>query len=98
MTPISQLPNLIHTDFWFNDGNIILVAQNAAFKVHKPPPSLSIQSSRSSAKHGKADAVGNGVREAERARDDLIDGCPFVVLQDSLSDVFYFLSALYDGL
>jgi hypothetical protein len=30
--------------------------------------------------------------------DDLIDGCPFVVLQDSPSDVFYFLSALYDGM
>ena len=29
---------------------------------------------------------------------DLIDGCSYVELPDCSSDVFYFLSALYDGL
>lgn len=100
--------NLIRTDFWFNDGNIVLIARSAAFKVHKgqlarhsevfsdlfllPQPS-SIPSRSSS---------GGGSREdwdLEKEKEkDLIDGCPFVILQDSPSDVFYFLSALYDGL
>lgn len=35
--------------------------------------------------HGKGDAV------EKNSKDDLIDGCPFVILQDSPSDVFYFL-------
>jgi hypothetical protein len=102
--PSSHPPTLIRTDFWFNDGNVILVSQNAAFKVHKgqlarhsevfadvfslpqPRPLLRLAGERAS-------AVGLDGKE-----EGVIDGCPFVVLQDSPKDVFYFLSALYDGM
>jgi len=37
-------------------------------------------------------------RDMEKDWNDLIDGWMFVVLQDFPSDVFHFLSALYNGL
>lgn len=114
-TVSSSFSNLIRTDFWFADGTIVLIAQNAAFKVHKGqlarhsevfsglfslPQPLSMDHGR-----GASPAISKGssredlnTEKGDSGDIDLIDGCPFVVLQDSPSDVFYFLSALYDGL
>ncbi|EFI28538.1 hypothetical protein CC1G_13560 [Coprinopsis cinerea okayama7 len=86
-SPLPGWENLIRSDFWFLDGNIVLLAGNAAFKVHR----------------------GQLERQSEVFRDlfsipqpasnqDLIDGCSWVELHDRPADVFYFLSALYDGL
>ncbi|KAH9830003.1 uncharacterized protein C8Q71DRAFT_717556 [Rhodofomes roseus] len=77
---------LIRSDFWFNDGNIILVVRGIAFKVHR----------------------GQLERHSEIFRDlfsmpqppdqVLLDGCQWLELYDSPSDVLHLLSALYDGL
>ncbi|KAG6843965.1 hypothetical protein H0H87_011336 [Tephrocybe sp. NHM501043] len=78
--------NLIRSDFWFLDGNIVIVAGQAAFKVHRG------QLERHS-------EVFNSLFSLPQPQDtDLLDGCVYVELHDSPSDVFYFLSALYDGL
>ena len=92
MDDVSNIPgellprHLVRSDFWFRDGNIVVIAGSAAFKVHR----------------------GQLERHSEIFRDlfsipqpleqDMIDGCSYVELPDCPSDVFYFLSALYDGL
>lgn len=88
--PPSGLPpafaSLIRSDFWFLDGNIIIIAGQAAFKVHRG------QLERHS-------EVFDGLFSVPQPHgQELFDGCVYVELQDSPSDVFYFLSALYDGL
>ena len=76
----------IQSDFWFEDGSVVLIAGNIKFKVHRgilarhslifqdllslPPPS----------------------------NEQTIDGCPIVELHDSSDDVWYLLRAVYDGL
>ena len=98
--PNSQFSNLIRTDFWFNDGNIILIAQNAAFKVHKGQLARhsEVFNDLFSLPQPSNPPPSPSLQTSSGTADDLIDGCPFVILQDSPSDVFYFLSALYDGL
>ncbi|GLB36893.1 putative broad-Complex, Tramtrack and Bric a brac [Lyophyllum shimeji] len=82
----SAFSNLIRSDFWFLDGNIIIIAGQAAFKVHRG------QLERHS-------DVFNGLFSIPQPQDvDLFEGCLYVELHDNPSDVFYFLSALYDGL
>ncbi|KAK0200421.1 hypothetical protein DFS33DRAFT_1266808 [Desarmillaria ectypa] len=74
--------------FWFEDGNIVLVAANIAFKVHRG------QLSRHS-------EVFEGLFELPQppgGDDDIYGSTPFVELHDSAQDVAYFLGALYDGL
>lgn len=83
---MSDLSGLIRSDFWFLDGNIVIIAGQAAFKVHRG------QLERHS-------EVFNGLFSVPQpAEQDLLDGCLWVELHDRPSDVFYFLSALYDGL
>lgn len=77
---------LVRSDFWFHDGNIVIVAGSAAFKVHRG------QLERHSEVFSDLFSIPQPIEQ------DLIDGCSSVELQDSPSDVFYFLSALYDGL
>ncbi|KAF9042326.1 hypothetical protein BJ165DRAFT_1416003 [Panaeolus papilionaceus] len=84
--PPERFSNLLRSDFWFGDGNIVIVAGSAAFKVHRG------QLERHSEIFSDLFAVPQPLDQ------ELIDGCPFVELQDSPSDVFYFLGALYDGL
>ena len=79
--------DLVRSSIWFEDGNIILVAAgSAAFKVHRG------QLERHS-------EVFQDLFSIPQPRDQLLlDGCFIVDLHDSPSDVFYLLTALYDGL
>lgn len=80
------LSNLVRSDFWFHDGNIVILAGTAAFKVHRG------QLERHS-------EVFSDLFSIPQPKDqELIDGCFSVELQDCPSDVFYFLRALYDGM
>ena len=93
MGDVSNIPrdelfpgHLVRSDFWFRDGNIVIIAGAAAFKVHRG------QLERHS-------EVFNDLFSVPQPKEqDLIDGCAYVELQDCPLDVFYFLSALYDGL
>ncbi|KAF9527872.1 hypothetical protein CPB83DRAFT_855338 [Crepidotus variabilis] len=81
-----RFANLVRSDFWFTDGNIVIIAGSAAFKVHRG------QLERHSEVFSDLFAI-------PQPQDvESIEGCAFVELQDCPSDVFYFLSALYDGL
>ncbi|TDL29017.1 hypothetical protein BD410DRAFT_735751 [Rickenella mellea] len=80
-TPIEGL-----ADFWFSDGNLVLVADGIHFKVHRGV--LARQSE-----------VFRDILSIPQPADvTLIDGCNVVELYDSPLDVMYLLRALYDGL
>ena len=85
--PRELLPgSLVRSDFWFHDGNIVIIAGSAAFKVHRG------QLERHSEIFNDLFSIPQPMEQ------DLIDGCSYVELPDCPSDVLYFLSALYDGL
>ncbi|RPD58813.1 hypothetical protein L226DRAFT_471169 [Lentinus tigrinus ALCF2SS1-7] len=81
-------PNLQHfrtTDFWFADGNIILLVQDVAFKVHRGQL----------VRHSD---IFHDMFSLPQPVGDMIDGCPWVQLHDDPGDVLHLLRALYDGL
>ena len=82
----SSSRDLVHSEIWFEDGNVILVAETVAFRVHRG------QLERHS-------DVFHDLFLIPQPRDqDLVDGCSVVELHDSASDMTFLLRALYDGL
>lgn len=72
-------------DLWFEDGNVILQAEQSFFRVY-----TGILSARSTVFR---DMFSFPQPETE----DLMEGCPIIVLHDSAEDVNYFLKAIYDS-
>ncbi|CAL1715654.1 unnamed protein product [Somion occarium] len=81
-----NLAKLIRSDMWFADGNIVLICNNVAFKVHQG------QLERHSQIFEDLFTV------PQPDDEELLEGCPWVELHDTPSDVLYLLRALYDGL
>ncbi|KAI0915259.1 hypothetical protein AcV5_005424 [Taiwanofungus camphoratus] len=83
---IAKLQTLTRSDFWFTDGNIILMVGHAAFKVHR----------------GQLERHSDIFRDLfaipQPPGEERIDGCFWVELYDSPSDFLHLLGALYDGL
>ncbi|KAJ7048739.1 hypothetical protein C8F01DRAFT_1239240 [Mycena amicta] len=92
VTPVRSLPassrqlNIVRSNLWFHDGNIVLVASSVAFKVHRG------QLRRHSEVFDDLFSI------PQPPEQDLLDGCPWVEVYDCPTDVLYFLTALYDGL
>ncbi|KAI0778783.1 hypothetical protein BD413DRAFT_443941, partial [Trametes elegans] len=74
---------------WLEDGNIVIIAQNTAFRVHRGV--LARQSEVFSSLFTVPQPT--DVNEIEQ-----VDGCPVVHVQDSAHDLRDLLRALYDGL
>ena len=74
-----------HHNLWFDDGNIVLIAENVAFKAHR-----SILSRQSAVFNDMFSIPQPDVTE-------LFDNCPVVYLQDAASDLAIFIEVLYDG-
>lgn len=74
------------SDFWFEDGSVILLAGSVAFKVHRG------QLARHSEVFRDLLSLPQPIDEAS------FEGCPLVELHDSPTDLWYLLRALYDGL
>ncbi|KAI0640026.1 hypothetical protein C8Q77DRAFT_1152936 [Trametes polyzona] len=76
-------------DFWLEDGNIVIIAQKSAFRVHK-----GVLSRRSE--------VFSGLFTVPQPEDDdgveKLEGVPVVRVQDSSHDFRHLLRALYDGI
>ncbi|KAH9935080.1 hypothetical protein B0H21DRAFT_76663 [Amylocystis lapponica] len=83
---VLRLEGLVRSDFWFADGNIVLLVGRAAFKVHR----------------GQLERQSDVFRDLflipQPPNQETIDGCFWVELHDSASDVLFLLRALYDGL
>ena len=77
---------VVKSTFWFDDGNVVLVAGSAAFKVHR----------------GQLERHSEVFRDLftipQPPEQELLDGSPWVELHDAPGDVLYLLKALYDGL
>ncbi|EKM75199.1 hypothetical protein AGABI1DRAFT_80170 [Agaricus bisporus var. burnettii JB137-S8] len=80
--------DFVRSDFWFRDGNVVIIAGQAAFKVHRGQLE----------RHSEVFSGLFALPQPSLQDQELVDNCPCVVFHDSPSDVFYFLSALYDGL
>ncbi|KAI0060643.1 hypothetical protein BV25DRAFT_916692 [Artomyces pyxidatus] len=77
-TPISRVPEL-----WMSDGNIVLVCQGQAYRVHKGLLALNSVVFR--------DMVSN----AQPDGDEVYAGCPVVRLSDAAEDIQHLLKAVY---
>ncbi|KAJ6508530.1 hypothetical protein C8R45DRAFT_967729 [Mycena sanguinolenta] len=80
VTKISIIPEHNRGKPWFEDGNLILMTTDTAFKVYK-----GMVSQHSSVLREKFD---NGAAE-------IIEGCPAVHLDDSTADLSNFLTAIH---
>lgn len=74
-------------NFYFDDGNIILVTEGRAFKIHKGVLS------RHSVFFRDIFALAN-----ESSGSESHEGCQILRLPDSKQDVVYLLQALYDNM
>ena len=83
--PQQNVHRAVEAGLWFDDGNIILLVEDIAFKVHQG------QLERHS-------DVFRGMLSLPQPDSEAIDGIPWVELHDDPSDVLHLLSALYDGL
>ncbi|CAA7258932.1 unnamed protein product [Cyclocybe aegerita] len=73
--------------YWFDDGNVILQAEDTQFRVH-----------RSMLAHQSAvfkDMF--GMPQPEQPQDAMLDGCPIVPLGDKAADVEHVLAVFYDN-
>lgn len=72
---------------WFPDGNIVLIAQDAHFRVHRGVLSRNSEIFR----------VMFDLPQPSDAAETYISECPAIPLSDRKSDVDCMLRALYDG-
>jgi hypothetical protein len=97
----------VHSDLWFEDGSVVLRAENTLFKVHisqlsrhsaffrdmfSLPQPKPTTIGESSCTSSPLTSNGDG-----NEKDNLWDGCPLVYLHDKAEDVGNLLTALYDG-
>lgn len=73
---------------WFDDGNIILIAESTPFKVHK-----SMLSKKSEVFSDMFTIPQPEIQDET----ELIDGTPVVHMSDSWKDLSRILQAIYDG-
>ncbi|KAI1795354.1 hypothetical protein LXA43DRAFT_1108512 [Ganoderma leucocontextum] len=71
-----------HDEFWFDDGNLVLVAGDTAFRIYRGL--LTVQSR----------IFENVFVSASPSTDELLDGCPVVHLSDSPDDLVHLLRVL----
>lgn len=80
-------PVIPHETLYFDDGNIILIAQTTSYKVHKGILS----------RHSEVMRTMLQLPQPAVSADELVDGCQLVHLSDTEDDVTLMLSVFYDG-
>ena len=73
-------------DYWFEDGNIVLQAENTQFRIHKGIL----------ARHSSVFKDMVGIPQPSTSEEDLVEGCPLVRLSDAAKDWTNVLSIIYD--
>ncbi|TFY78719.1 hypothetical protein EWM64_g5288, partial [Hericium alpestre] len=84
--PLTGPQHQICSEFWFSDGNVILVSGSSVFKVHRGQLE----------RHSEVFRDMFSIPQPEEQ--DALYGVPCIPLYDSPPDIFYLLKALYDGL
>ncbi|TCD63700.1 hypothetical protein EIP91_005105 [Steccherinum ochraceum] len=82
---MSALPAPFRGDVWLEDGDVILVAQNVAFKVFQ----------ETLAEHSKLFSDLFSSFQSPTSQVPVLDGCPVVELSDTVPDLTNVLQALY---
>ncbi|KAJ7652868.1 hypothetical protein DFH06DRAFT_1205853 [Mycena polygramma] len=83
--PTSNQLALVRSDIWFDDGTVVLQAENALFRVYRGV--LAAQSP----------IFRDTFSIPQPATQDTYEGCPLVVLHDSATDLRLFLLATHDA-
>ncbi|KAH9856090.1 hypothetical protein C2E23DRAFT_810040 [Lenzites betulinus] len=73
-----------HSDYWFDDGSIVVIAQDTGYKIHKSVL----------ARH--SEVFRDLFSLPQTSADDHLDGCPVVRITDASGDFSNLLRALYD--
>lgn len=81
----SSSPTYMRGDPWFDDGNVVLVAQGTAFRVFR-----SVLSKNSEIFHDM-------FAMPQPADVETFEGCPVVHLQDAKHDLEVVIKALFEG-
>ncbi|KAI1784799.1 hypothetical protein LXA43DRAFT_901007 [Ganoderma leucocontextum] len=81
-SPSSNVNLKLHPEFWFDDGNIVLVAQRTAFRIYR-----GLLSSQST-------VFSDMFVSSSSSADETFDGCPIIHLSDSPHDVAHLLRVL----
>ena len=76
------------SEVWFEDGNIVVVAQNTAFRFHKSVVSLHSSVFRDLFSIPQPSLMGEEV-------DETFDGCPVVRVSDTSYDFRELIRAIY---
>ena len=76
------------TDFWFDDANIVIIAQSTAFRVHRGLLSQHSDVFRD---------LFTIPQPVDEKGADTMDGCPVVRLPDTSYDVRELLRVIYGG-
>jgi len=75
------------SEYWFQDGNIVLQVENTLFRVHQSILSRESQIFKDTF----------SMPQVPSQEDELIEGCPVVRLSDTAEDMGNIISLLYDG-
>ncbi|KAI0342614.1 hypothetical protein BDW22DRAFT_1330030 [Trametopsis cervina] len=75
-----------HSDLWFEDGNVVLVAENTMFRLHKGVL----------ARHSEVFHDMFSIPQPQQL-DDAYDGCPVVRMSEEADELSTVLEILYDG-
>lgn len=75
------------SEVWFEDGNIVVIAQNTAFRFHKSVLSL----------HSSVFSDLFSIPQPSPAGEETLDGCPVVHVSDTSYDFRELLRAIYGG-
>ncbi|KDQ59525.1 hypothetical protein JAAARDRAFT_68161 [Jaapia argillacea MUCL 33604] len=77
-------PPILRSDVWYDDGNIIVIAESTQFKVFK----------------GKLSEASTIFQDmflvSTPSTDDVLDGCPVIHISDSAEDVRHMLRAIHN--
>ena len=75
------------SEYWFQDGNVVLQAEDTLFRIHR-----SIISRQSQIFEDMF-----SMPQVPSQEDELIEGCPVVQLSDTAEDMGNIISLLYDS-
>ncbi len=75
------------SEYWFQDGNIVLQAEDTLFRVHQ-----SILS-----RHSEIFKYTFSMPQVPSQKDDVIEGCAVIYLSDTAEDMGNIVSLLYDS-
>jgi len=80
-------PAVTRSEYWLDDGNIVLQAENVQFRVHR-----SVLARQSGVFKDMF-----GMPQPLQSEEPTVDGCPVVCLSDAADDVEAVLAIFYDN-